>query len=226
MENSTTQLSATTDIATLSKDNDIGKVLSLRWKRIEKANAKSILDFDKPLGDLLCKLRGALDASQKQIPSKTLNVNNINGIDRRRRSEAERLARDWNTPVSHLDGKTIGEIAESKRFSSTTALLAAVDKPEKDAKQAAAKAEKEAAKALEAEEAAKAEADFELAWKAKATTTAMDIATEVVLQLQLNNLTLADFRTALKEQIDCFTDAETAQLLPEQAATDNLKAVA
>ena len=87
-----------------------------------------------------------------------------------------------------------------------------------------AKAEKEAAKALEAEEAAKAEADFELAWKAKATTTAMDIATEVVLQLQLNNLTLADFRTALKEQIDCFTDAETAQLLPN--ATDNLKAVA
>ena len=224
MENSTTQLTATTDIATLSKDNDIGKVLSLRWKRIEKANAKSILDFDKPLGDLLCKLRGALDASQKQIPSKTLNVNNINGIDRRRRSEAERLARDWNTSVSHLDGKTIGEIAESKRFSSTTALLAAVDKPEKDAKQAAAKAEKEAAKALEAEEAAKAEADFELAWKAKATTTAMDIATEVVLQLQLNNLTLADFRAALKEQIDCFTDAETAQLLPN--ATDNLKAVA
>lgn len=222
MENSTTQLSATTDIATLSKDNDIGKVLSLRWKRIEKANAKSILDFDKPLGDLLCKLRGALDASQKQIPSKTLNVNNINGIDRRRRSEAERLARDWNTSVSHLDGKTIGEIAESKRFSSTTALLAAVDKPEKDAKQAAAKAEKDAAKALEAE---KDKATTEVVVQ-KDATTAMDIATEVVLQLQLNNLTLADFRAALKEQIDCFTDAETAQLLPEQAATDNLKAVA
>lgn len=221
MENSTTQLSASTDIATLSKDNDIGKVLSLRWKRIEKANAKSILDFDKPLGDLLCKLRGALDASQKQIPSKTLNVNNINGIDRRRRSEAERLARDWNTPVSHLDGKTIGEIAESKRFSSTTALLAAVDKPEKDAKQAAAKAEKEAAKALEAE---KDKATTEVVVQ-KDAVTAMDIATEVVLQLQLNNLTLADFRTALKEQIDCFTDAETALLLPEQA-TDNLKAVA
>jgi len=210
MENSTTQLSATTDIATLSKDNDIGKVLSLRWKRIEKANAKSILDFDKPLGDLLCKLRGALDASQKQIPSKTLNVNNINGIDRRRRSEAERLARDWNTSVSHLDGKTIGEIAESKRFSSTTALLAAVDKPEKDAKQAAAKAEKD-------------KATTEVVVQ-KDATTAMDIATEVVLQLQLNNLTLADFRAALKEQIDCFTDAETAQLLPN--ATDNLKAVA
>lgn len=220
MENSTTQLSATTDIATLSKDNDIGKVLSLRWKRIEKANAKSILDFDKPLGDLLCKLRGALDASQKQIPSKTLNVNNINGIDRRRRSEAERLARDWNTSVSHLDGKTIGEIAESKRFSSTTALLAAVDKPEKDAKQAAAKADKEAAKALEAE---KDKATTEVVVQ-KDAITAMDIATEVVLQLQLNNLTLADFRAALKEQIDCFTDAETAQLIPN--ATDNLKAVA
>ena len=149
-------------------------------------------------------------------------MNNINGIDRRRRSEAERLARDWNTSVAHLDGKTIGEIAESKRFSSTTALLAAVDKPEKDAKQAAAKAEKDAAKALEAE---KDKATTEVVVQ-KDATTAMDIATEVVLQLQLNNLTLADFRTALKEQIDCFTDAETAQLLPEQEATDNLKAVA
>jgi hypothetical protein len=212
MENSTKDLTASTEISTLSLDSQIGKVLSLRWKRIVTANAKSILDFDKPLGDLLCKLRGALDASQKQIPSKTLNVNNINGIDRRRRSEAERLARDWNTSVSHLDGKTIGEIAESKRFSSTTALLAAVDKPEKDAKQAAAKAEKD-------------KATTEVVVQ-KDATTAMDIATEVVLQLQLNNLTLADFRAALKEQIDCFTDAETAQLIPEQAATDNLKAVA
>ena len=220
MENSTKDLTASTEISTLSLDSQIGKVLSLRWKRIEKANAKSILDFDKPLGDLLCKLRGALDASQKQIPTKTLNVNNINGIDRRRRSEAERLARDWNTSVSHLDGKTIGEIAESKRFSSTTALLAAVDKPEKDAKQAAAKAEKEAAKALEAE---KDKATTEVVVQ-KDAVTAMDIATEVVLQLQLNNLTLADFRAALKEQIDCFTDAEMAQLIP--SATDNLKAVA
>ena len=103
-------------------------------------------------------MRAALDADQKQIPSKTLNVNNLNKIDRRRRSEAERLARDWNVVVSHIDGKTVGEIAESKQFSSTTALLAAVDKPEREAKAAEKKAETEAAKAeAETEEAAKAE---------------------------------------------------------------------
>ena len=49
----TTKLTASTDIATLSKDSEVGKVLQLRWKRIEKAGAKALVEFDKPLGDLL-----------------------------------------------------------------------------------------------------------------------------------------------------------------------------
>ena len=57
MENSTKDLTASTEISTLSLDSQIGKVLSLRWKRIVTANAKSILDFDKPLGGLLCLLQ-------------------------------------------------------------------------------------------------------------------------------------------------------------------------
>jgi len=64
-------LSASTDLSTLSKDSDVGKVLQLRWKRIEKAGAKALVEFDKPLGDLLCKARAALEEGQKQIPSKT-----------------------------------------------------------------------------------------------------------------------------------------------------------
>tara|TARA_R100000315_G_scaffold34382_1_gene14149 strand:- start:731 stop:1339 length:609 start_codon:yes stop_codon:yes gene_type:complete len=201
MQNSTPKLSASTDISTLSKDSEIGKVLSLRWKRIESASAKSILDFDKPLGDLLCKLRAALDADQKQIPSKTLNVNNLNKIDRRRRSEAERLARDWNVVVSHIDGKTVGEIAESKQFSSTTALLAAVDKPEREAKAAEKKAEKEAAKAeAETEEAAKAE-------EASKPMTADEIVFEAMLLCSVNRVSDADFIAAVKRQITMLSEA-------------------
>jgi len=201
MQNSTPKLSASTDISTLSLDSEIGKVLSLRWKRIESASAKSILDFDKPLGDLLCKLRGALDADQKQIPSKTLNVNNLNKIDRRRRSEAERLARDWNVVVSHIDGKTIAEIAESKQFSSTTALLAAVDKPEREAKAAEKKAEKEAAKAeAETEEAAKAE-------EAAKPMTADEIVFEAMLLCSVNRVSDADFIAAVKRQITMLSEA-------------------
>ena len=201
MQNSTPKLSASTDISTLSKDSEIGKVLSLRWKRIESASAKSIIDFDKPLGDLLCKLRGALDADQKQIPSKTLNVNNLNKIDRRRRSEAERLARDWNVVVSRIDGKTVGEIAESKQFSSTTALLAAVDKPEREAKAAEKKAEKEAAKAeAEAEETAKAE-------EASKPMTADEIVFEAMLLCSVNRVSDADFIAAVKRQITMLSEA-------------------
>ena len=201
MQNSTPKLSASTDISTLSKDSEIGKVLSLRWKRIESASAKSILDFDKPLGDLLCKLRAALDADQKQIPSKTLNVNNLNKIDRRRRSEAERLARDWTVVVSHIDGKTVGEIAESKQFSSTTALLAAVDKPRRVSLAAEKKAEKEAAKAeAEAEETAKAE-------EASKPMTADEIVFEAMLLCSVNRVSDADFIAAVKRQITMLSEA-------------------
>ena len=201
MQTSTPNLSASTDISTLSLDSEIGTVLSLRWKRIESASAKSILDFDKPLGDLLCKLRGALDADQKQIPSKTLNVNNLNKIDRRRRSEAERLARDWNVVVSHIDGKTVAEIAESKQFSSTTALLAAVDKPEREAKAAEKKAETEAAKAeAETEEAAKAE-------EAAKPMTADEIVFEAMLLCSVNRVSDKEFIAAVKRQITMMTEA-------------------
>jgi len=201
MQNSTPKLSASTDISTLSLDSEIGKVLSLRWKRIESASAKSIIDFDKPLGDLLCKLRGALDADQKQIPSKTLNVNNLNKIDRRRRSEAERLARDWNVVVSHIDGKTIAEIAESKRFSSTTALFTAVDKPEREAKAAEKKAEKEAAKAeAEVEETAKAE-------EVAKPMTADDIVFEAMLLCSVNRVSDKEFIAAVKRQITMLSEA-------------------
>jgi hypothetical protein len=193
------KLTASTDISTLSKDSQIGEVLQLRWKRIENAGAKALVEFDKPLGDLLCKARAALEDGQKQIPSKTLNHLNIAKIDRRRRSEAERLARDWDIEVPHLDGKTVGELAATKKWSSCTALFAAVDKPEREAKAAERKAAKEAEKAeaeAEAQEAAEA---------SKKPMTADEIAFEAMCLCAVHRVSDADFVEALKKQLTMVT---------------------
>jgi len=194
-------LSASTDLSTLSSDSDVGKVLQLRWKRIEKAGAKALVEFDKPLGDLLCKARAALEEGQKQIPSKTLNHLNVGDIDRRRRSESERLSRDWDIEVPHLDGKTVGELAASGKWSMTTSLFAAIDKPEREAKASEKKAAKEAAKAeAEAEEAAEAEA-------AAKPMTADEIAFEAMVLCSVNRISDADFIAALKKQITFISEA-------------------
>ena len=200
------KLNASTDISTLSKDSQIGEVLLCRWNRIENAGAKALVEFDKPLGDLLCKARAALEEGQKQIPSKTLNHLNIAKIDRRRRSEAERLARDWDIEVPHLDGKTVGELAATKKWSSCTALFAAVDKPEREAKAAERKAAKEAEKA-EAEAEAEAQ---EAAEASKKPMTADEIAFEAMCLCAVHRVSDADFVEALKKQLTMVTTSEAA----------------
>ena len=72
--NNQNAFTAKTDIATLSKDSDIGTVLQLRWDNIQSYASRQLVEFGKPLGDLLCKARAALEDGQKQIPSKTLNI--------------------------------------------------------------------------------------------------------------------------------------------------------
>ena len=52
----------------------------------------------------------------KQISRSRLRDCGIANIDRRRRSESEELARNWDNPVMQ-------ELVESKRFSSATTLL-------------------------------------------------------------------------------------------------------
>ena len=193
------KLTASTDISTLSKDSQIGTVLQLRWKRIENAGAKALIEFDKPLGDLLCKARAALEDGQKQIPSKTLNHLNVGHIDRRRRSSAERLSRDWNVEVSHMEGKTVGELAASGKWSSADSLFNAVDKPERQAKAAERKAAKAAEKAEQ--EAAEAEA----AEASKKPMTADEIAFEAMCLCAVHRVSDADFVEALKKQLTMVT---------------------
>ena len=195
------KLSASTDITTLSKDSDIGTVLQLRWNKLERDSAKALITLDKPLGDLLCKARAALEEGQKQIPSKTLNHLNVAKIDRRRRSSAERLARDWNVEVSHMEGKTVGELAASGKWSSADSLFNAVDKPAREAKAA----ERKAAKAAEKAEAEAAEA--EAAEASKKPMTADEIAFEAMVLCSVNRISDADFIAALKKQITILSEA-------------------
>ncbi len=195
------KLTVTTDISTLSKDSDIGTVLQLRWNKLERDSAKALITLDKPLGDLLCKARAALEDGQKQIPSKTLNHLNVAKIDRRRRSSAERLARDWNMEVSHMEGKTVGELAASGKWSSADSLFNAVDKPAREAKAA----ERKAAKAAEKAEAEAAEA--EAAEASKKPMTADEIAFEAMVLCSVNRISDADFIAALKKQITILSEA-------------------
>ena len=198
------KLTVSTDISTLSKDSDIGTVLQLRWNKLERDSAKALITLDKPLGDLLCKARAALEDGQKQIPSKTLNHLNVAKIDRRRRSSAERLARDWNVEVSHMEGKTVGELAASGKWSSADSLFNAVDKPAREAKAA----ERKAAKAAEKAETEAAEA--EAAEASKKPMTADEIAFEAMCLCAVHRVSDADFVEALKKQLTMVTTSEAA----------------
>jgi len=92
-----------------------GQALGKAWRRMEKAGRDAIVAFDKPLGDLLMALRKESNDG-KQIAKKRLQDCGIQNIDRRRRSEAEALAKDWDNPVMQ-------ELLASKRFSATATLV-------------------------------------------------------------------------------------------------------
>ena len=110
MSDKITLKSAFGDLNTLESK---GKWLGLRFAQIQRTDRKVITDFDKPLGDLLVTLR---DEGEGKIAKARLQDCGIANIDRRRRSEAEFLARNWENPVMQ-------ELVASKRFSSVQTLL-------------------------------------------------------------------------------------------------------
>jgi len=103
------------DFASLNTLESKGKWLGLRFRQIQRTDRKVITDFDLPLGQLLMTLR-AESGDAKQISRSRLRDCGIANIDRRRRSESEELARNWDNPVMQ-------ELVASKRFSSAVTLL-------------------------------------------------------------------------------------------------------
>ena len=104
-----------TDFASLNTLEDKGNWLGKKFRSIVNSDRKAITEFDLPLGQLLMTLR-AESGDGKQISRSRLRDCGIANIDRRRRSESEELARNWDNPVMQ-------ELVESKRFSSATTLL-------------------------------------------------------------------------------------------------------
>ena len=104
-----------TDFASLNTLEDKGSWLGKKFRSIVNSDRKAITEFDLPLGQLLMTLR-AESGDGKQISRSRLRDCGIANIDRRRRSESEELARNWDNPVMQ-------ELVASKRFSSAVTLL-------------------------------------------------------------------------------------------------------
>jgi len=186
-------------------DTAVGALLNQRHNEIVNGETKAIVRFFKPLGDLLCKLRAGLEADQKQIPSKTLIHFKLDKITRQRRSSAERLSRDWNVEVSHMEGKTVGELAMTGKWSTPDSLFNAVDKPEREAKAA----ERKAAKAAEKAEA-EAEEQNEVLIE-RGSVSLGEIAREAILQCELHGHDVS----ALVKAIDAELLAMLDEVHPE-----------
>jgi hypothetical protein len=103
------------DFGSLNTLEDKGNWLGKKFRSIVNSDRKAITEFDLPLGQLLMALR-AESGDGKQISRSRLHDCGVANIDRRRRSESEELARNWDNPVMQ-------ELVESKRFSSATTLL-------------------------------------------------------------------------------------------------------
>ena len=103
------------DFASLNTLEDKGNWLGKKFRSIVNSDRKAITEFDLPLGQLLMTLR-AESGDGKQISRTRLRDCGIANIDRRRRSESEELARNWDNPVMQ-------ELLASKRFSSAVTLL-------------------------------------------------------------------------------------------------------
>lgn len=104
----------TNEVKTVQSLNTLetkGHALATKWKAIVKADKKQITDFDLPLGKLMLALEAE---GSGQIKKERLIACGINGIDRRRRNDAKHLALNWDELSPMV-----------KRFTSTTALLAA-----------------------------------------------------------------------------------------------------
>lgn len=159
-----------------------GAELGKAWKRIQRNDRKQITDFDLPLGKLMLALEAE---GSGQIKKARLIACGVNNIDRRRRNDAKHLAANWDELSPMV-----------KRFTSTTALLAAWKKSKKADKV-------DEPKANDTQENAEGKAsNVGQSEESKPFVTASDIALEALIQCETNGVAVKDFMLALKEQLE------------------------
>jgi len=165
-----------------------GHALGIKWKAIQRSDRKQITDFDLPLGKLMLALEA--EASGGQIKKARLIACGVNIIDRRRRNDAKHLAANWDELSPMV-----------KRFTSTTALLAAWNKSKKADAPSQPKADKP--------EQPKAEKASNVGQSDK-VMSASDIALEAMVQCETNGVAIKDFMIALKEQLEMLDETKVA----------------
>ena len=101
---------------------DKGTWLGKKYRSIVNSDRKAITEFDLPLGFVMVDLR---EEGGKQIKKARLLDCGIAHIAKQRRSDSEKLARNWNHPVMQ-------ELVASKRFSNVQTLLREFTKLTKD----------------------------------------------------------------------------------------------
>tara|TARA_R110001599_G_scaffold2547_1_gene13829 strand:- start:483 stop:1082 length:600 start_codon:yes stop_codon:yes gene_type:complete len=149
--------------------------------------------FDTRLGKLMQKLKAE---GGERISSDRLKDCGINGIDKRRRSEALWFVENETACRDFIQ-------ASKKGFTSLTALQAAM-KPKAAPKP---KADTETPVEPEADEKSNVGLDSE-ADKAE-TKSASDIAMQALLDCEMNGVSKASFLAALKEQLEMLDAANT-----------------
>tara|TARA_R100001509_G_scaffold128792_1_gene82168 strand:- start:111 stop:686 length:576 start_codon:yes stop_codon:yes gene_type:complete len=171
-----------------------GFALAKEWKSICKADKTRFTKstkadgFDTRLGKLMFALK---QEAGGRIPSQRLKDCGINGIDKRRRSEALWFVENETEARQFIQ-------ASKKGFTSLTALQAAMRK---------------SAKADKADEQPEADTESNVGLDSEAETvqsqpmSPSDIALEALIQCETNGVAIKDFMLALKEQLEMLDKA-------------------
>jgi len=187
----------TNQIATISAEINTleaeGFALAKEWKSICKADKSRFTKstkadgFDTRLGKLMFALK---QEAGGRISSQRLKDCGINGIDKRRRSEALWFVENETEARQFVQ-------SSKKGFTSLTALQAAMRKSAKaDKTPEQPEADTESNVGLDEPEVQVKEV------KAFTDMSAEDIAFEALLQCEVNKIPVKDFMLALKEQLE------------------------
>jgi hypothetical protein len=195
MQNSSTQIVPVVN-NTLEAE---GFALAKEWKSITKGDKVRFTKstkadgFDTRLGKLMLKLKAE---GGERISSDRLKDCGINGIDKRRRSEALWFVENETACRDFIQ-------ASKKGFTSLTALQAAM-KPK-----AAPKPKAETPVSSEADEPKSNVGLDSEADKAEAKSPS-DIALDALVQCEMNGIAIKDFMLALKEQLEMLDEDKVA----------------
>lgn len=177
-----------------------GFALAKEWKSICKADKSRFTKstkadgFDTRLGKLMFALK---QEAGGRIQSARLKDCGINGIDKRRRSEALWFVENETEARQFIQ-------ASKKGFTSLTALQAAMRKAEKASEPKA-----------ETHEQPKADTESNVGLdepkvQEQSPITASDIALEALVQCESNGVAIKDFMLALKEQLEMLDQTNVA----------------